>query len=262
MRSWICRCKHCGKEYSYQASGEGCNNKLNNEEYCPECMKAILNALEKIPVRFEHRWHECERPDDKIIERLKELKKEDDEKIAKENEEFRQEQLNNPHSLFNHNFDGLDEPLTLPRFQKFEYFPDDIKTAAEFCYDWVRYSVSSPTDDLFDENARWMKVEEYDLVDKKFTGRRWYDKTRESYEPITVRHWMKIKPEDVEVRPLSPPCGNLLFMDILSHGEKKDESETTSEDATILDASSLIDEWRKRRLKNFWNISEDAFSRH
>ena len=63
-------------------------------------MKAILDALEKIPVRFEHRWKKIERPDDKIIERLKELKKEDDEKIAKENEEFRQEQLNNPHLLF------------------------------------------------------------------------------------------------------------------------------------------------------------------
>jgi len=68
--------------------------------------------------------------------------------------DFRQEQLINHHSLFNQNFAGLDEPLTLPRFQRFEYFPDDIKTAAEFCYDWVRYIVFSPTDDLFDENAR------------------------------------------------------------------------------------------------------------
>lgn len=256
MRTWTCRCKHCGKEYSYQASGEGCHSKLNNEDYCPECMKAILDALDKIPVRFEHRWHKCDRPDDKIIERLKELKKEDDEKIAKANEEFRQEQLKNPYSLFNQNFAGLDEPLTLPRFQKFEYFPDDIKTAAEFCYDWVRYSVSSPTDDLFDENARWMKVEEYDLVDKKFTGRRWHDKTRETYEPITVGHYKKIKPEDIKVQPLPPPCGKLFFMDILPPGEKKDESETTSEDTTTLDASSLIDEWKKRCLKNPMNLTE------
>jgi hypothetical protein len=45
-------------------------------------------------------------------------------------------------------------------------------------------------------------------------------------------------------------------MDILPLGEKKDESETTSEDTTTLDASSLIDEWKKRCLKNPLNLPE------
>ena len=233
MKTWICRCKHCGKEYSYQASGEGCNNKLNNEDYCPECMKAILDALEKIPVRFEHRWKKIERPSEEIVNRFKKLKKEKDEAYKK------------TESSGGFSF--------CP--QKVQFFDDNIVSAAEFCDEWNRYSVESPSEDLFDENAIWHKVEEYDLIDKKFTGRRWCDKARETYDPITVRHW--IKSDDVEVRPLSPICGNLLFMDILSPGEKKDESE---EDATILDASSLIDEWKKKHLKNPLNLSADIFS--
>ena len=103
-----------------------------------------------------------------------------------------------------------------------------------------------------------MKVEEYDLVDKKFTGRRWCDKTRETYEPITVGHYKKIKPEDIEVRPLPPPCGKLFFMDILPPGEKKDESKTTSEET--LDASSLMDKWKNWGLKKSLNLSEDISS--
>ena len=191
MKTWICRCKHCGKEYSYQASGEGCNNKLNNEDYCPECMKAILDALDKIPVRFEHRWKKIERPSEEIVNRFKKLKKEKDEAYKK------------TESSGGFSF--------CP--QKVQFFDDNIVSAAEFCDEWNRYSVESPSEDLFDENAIWHKVEEYDLIEKRFTGHRWTDKTRECYEKICVRHYLNLYPDDVPERPLDEPKASLLFMD-------------------------------------------------
>ena len=46
------------------------------------------------------------------------------------------------------------------------------------------------------------KVEEYDLIEKCFTGHRWADKTRECYEKICVRHYLNLYPDDVPERPL------------------------------------------------------------
>lgn len=52
MTHEIVRCKHCGTEYSHQMSGYGCFDSLNNKEYCPNCMKAINDALSKIYVKY------------------------------------------------------------------------------------------------------------------------------------------------------------------------------------------------------------------
>lgn len=52
MIHYIQQCKHCGARYTYQASGQGCFDKYNNREYCPDCYKAILDALAKIPVKY------------------------------------------------------------------------------------------------------------------------------------------------------------------------------------------------------------------
>ena len=45
------RCQHCGSEYEYQAYGCGCRSQNNDKDYCPECMKIILEALNKQPVK-------------------------------------------------------------------------------------------------------------------------------------------------------------------------------------------------------------------
>ena len=45
------RCRHCGSEYEYQSSGYDCNNPYNDKDYCPECMKIILEVLNKQPVK-------------------------------------------------------------------------------------------------------------------------------------------------------------------------------------------------------------------
>ena len=54
------RCRHCGSEYEYQASGCGCRNPNNDKDYCPECMKIILEALNNQPVKFTKRYMEID----------------------------------------------------------------------------------------------------------------------------------------------------------------------------------------------------------
>lgn len=50
------RCQHCKSQYSYQASGAGCGDPLNDDRYCPDCMAVINAALEKVPVKFKAEW--------------------------------------------------------------------------------------------------------------------------------------------------------------------------------------------------------------
>ena len=50
MEHFICRCKHCGTQYTYCTYGndDGCT-----EEYCGTCAKAIYDALRQIPIKFQ-----------------------------------------------------------------------------------------------------------------------------------------------------------------------------------------------------------------
>lgn len=50
------RCAHCGDQYTYQASGEGCGNKLNDGTWCSDCKHAVLQALAAVPRRYEQRF--------------------------------------------------------------------------------------------------------------------------------------------------------------------------------------------------------------
>jgi hypothetical protein len=36
----------------------GCNEKENNDLYCPDCMGVMVEALESVPVKFKKRWVE------------------------------------------------------------------------------------------------------------------------------------------------------------------------------------------------------------
>lgn len=50
------RCAHCAARYSYQASGYGCHDDLNDARYCPACMKVIVRALESVLPRSKRAW--------------------------------------------------------------------------------------------------------------------------------------------------------------------------------------------------------------
>jgi hypothetical protein len=197
MRTFICRCKHCGKEYHYQASGEGCHDRTNNRDYCPECMEAILEALDKIPKKYEVRFKKIERPEPEIIEKFKAL-------VDKENkydEEYEKQYGFKP-----------------PRALKVLMFPEWVKSAAEFSSNFVLYRVESPSDDLFDENAHWFRQEEYDILEHKFTDKLWKYSQDNYMCRYHVSHYLKS--QFVVQRNLSEPLGKLFFDDLLNSATK------------------------------------------
>lgn len=194
MRTCINRCKHCGKEYSYQASGEGCFDRLNNRDYCPDCWAAILAALEQIPVQYKKRLNEIERPADDILKKCRAAY----DKEKKYDEDYKK-QYGYP----------------APRAKQFLYFDDWVKSAAEFSVDFVLYRVESPSDDLFDENAKWFCQEEYDLINKQFTGKVWLTEYDNRYYQFSVGHWAK--PENLmTIERMDEPSGKLWFSDIVN----------------------------------------------
>lgn len=54
-------CKHCGTQYIFQGSGEGCFDQLCSDEYCKECNTAIKEALSKISIKNIKRYVKFDR---------------------------------------------------------------------------------------------------------------------------------------------------------------------------------------------------------
>lgn len=52
MKSQYRFCNHCGSEYLYYISGDGCLDELNDSVYCSDCKKEIIKILKKIPKKF------------------------------------------------------------------------------------------------------------------------------------------------------------------------------------------------------------------
>lgn len=84
MRLVIKQCKHCGTRYTYQASGDGCFDRYNNSEYCPDCYRVMMIALDKIPKKYHPQYKEIE-ADKTIIEALDRMKR-----------DYRKKSLDNP----------------------------------------------------------------------------------------------------------------------------------------------------------------------
>ena len=60
MRIGIVYCKNCGAKYNWQASGNywalDTPQEYNDSEYCPECKKAIIDALALIEKKSIIKW--------------------------------------------------------------------------------------------------------------------------------------------------------------------------------------------------------------
>ncbi len=192
MKTTIKRCAHCGQEYSYQMSGEGCNATLNNGKYCPDCMLAIIHALDKIPVRFEPRWNTLKTVEDSIKNDFKEL--------------------------YTKELEIKNDSFVLPRAHKLMYLPNDIVSAVEVNINFIKYLIISPTENLLDENAKWERYEEYNIVENKFTGKIWYSSSRSEYCPILVTHFTKFDP-NIEEKP-QPPVAKLFYIDPIFNDNK------------------------------------------
>ena len=52
MKEVFKRCVHCKSVYTYQMSGHG-DYTYNNDTYCSDCYKVILEALKSVDVKFE-----------------------------------------------------------------------------------------------------------------------------------------------------------------------------------------------------------------
>lgn len=51
------RCAHCHSSYIYHPSTYGCNEKpYNHHNYCAACYKVVLEALKKVPVKYEKKF--------------------------------------------------------------------------------------------------------------------------------------------------------------------------------------------------------------
>jgi len=52
------RCLHCKSPYTFYPSfyGEDERRHLNNQYYCPDCYKVVLEALAQIPVKYEKKF--------------------------------------------------------------------------------------------------------------------------------------------------------------------------------------------------------------
>lgn len=61
MTHLIKYCKHCGEQYTFQGSGEGCFDQLCSETHCEECNLAIKEVLSKIPIKNVKRYVEFDK---------------------------------------------------------------------------------------------------------------------------------------------------------------------------------------------------------
>lgn len=50
------RCRKCKTRYMYQGSGHGCDDPLNDDRYCPECMVLINEALKDVTEKFRPKF--------------------------------------------------------------------------------------------------------------------------------------------------------------------------------------------------------------
>lgn len=180
MQSYIIRCKHCQKEYSTSEDGA-------SMEYCPECQRAIDNALSKIPVKFKEKQIEIFEP---MLFPLFD-------RIRKENEEKQKNgEIGWPGVI------GLSGPFD--GYDNMDVFIHNRKKYA------VKYNDETPED-------RHIYVSMvYDILNEKFTNQPWGYDTGNEY--VHYRNVMKDMTETLFVNqiPMESPRRDLFFVDALS----------------------------------------------
>lgn len=160
------RCKHCGKEYEYYASGV-CS-EYNNDTYCNDCYKTMMDSLRKIPRKYAPRYNVLPDRLKNVItyDKLKELKK-----------EFIDEHLDTKF------------PITLKCFPKCYSCENENSQPTEYCEEYIYNGIDIIVyfNDLEDDNKLIKVKSEYDIENKKFTGKIWntYDK-KNRYIPLSI----------------------------------------------------------------------------
>lgn len=158
------RCRHCGSEYEYQASGCGCRSPNNDKDYCPECMKIILEVLNKQPVKFTKRYMEIDNKS--LIDELLKVKE----------------------SVISKKKSGIMWPgvilITTPELSVLDY--DNIEL---YEYQSKSYALchNNNCDDL-----HLFVLQEYDLINNEFTKKYWNNKYGDKYESYALgSNWIR-----------------------------------------------------------------------
>lgn len=199
MRTTISRCIHCGKTYTYQLSGYPQLNEYNDEHYCPECKKAIMEALSKIPKKFDRKWRSLkdEEVSDELLSDMNKLLDDWDEANR------------NPNCML------FPEPVKVVACRN-----DDYDHTREFRVEGTMYCADFNGDRLTREDGFAIRVEdEYNLIEKKYTGAHWdytpNDRSRDRTIIVSGPGPKMFKQlAETPSKDMVAPCGLLPFMDI------------------------------------------------
>lgn len=199
MRTTISRCIHCGTTYTYQLSGYPQLNEYNDEHYCPECKKAIVEALSKIPKKFDRKWRTLKEEEvtDELLSCMNRMLEEYDEANR------------NPNS-------GLfPEPIKIVACRN-----DDYEHTREFRVEGTMYCADFNGERMSREGGFAIRVEdEYDLTEKKYTGSHWdytpNDHTRDRAIVVSGPGPKTFKQltENLPSKDIDAPCGRFPYMD-------------------------------------------------
>ena len=186
MEHFTLRCKHCGIEYTYCTYGneDGCSL-----DYCSECQKVIDDALSKIPIKYIPKIKNYE--EDLDFNRINCIFDEEKAKYQSENP------INISQLMGDMGYDIVEKCYI-------------DRVAFYRCYN-------------IGEKPCFKTTMEYDLVNKRFTGKCYRDHNNPMFGYRTVSQ-LKI-PKNIEQKPLSKPIGEIFYDDfewevILNNKEK------------------------------------------
>lgn len=195
MLTYSKHCKHCGNQYMYQASGNGCLNTYNDENYCPECKKAIIDTLNKIPIKFVEKWKKIN--DINYNEFLKPIKddylKNKEEKDKTFKEKYGVNSLANSFKIV-HSVDSSNNKVE-------EYYKD-------WCYYHVEWDEKNP------DNKTIYCMYEFNVLDYTYNDK-WYYDIKEKYIPCSCMSLTKF--EDISVKPMSQPSFIPLYLELTQY---------------------------------------------
>lgn len=159
----LARCRQCGAEYQYSAFGGIYYGVAAHYGFCHECARKVEDTLAGIPKRYESVKSEIYHLPEGFREKVQELH-------------------DNPPKK-------SESPWETGDFRSFSVvtLPDGYTFSCSVVYQGCRYIVESKSEDnIFDEDTKVYAILEYDLIEKKTTGKPWLEK--EDSEGDYIKH--------------------------------------------------------------------------
>ena len=183
----LARCRQCGAEYRVSVF-EGFYFGSANYGLCPECSEKVAEVLRSIPKRYESRKTEITDLPEGFKEKVQEL---------------HDSPPKNTDSLWPTRFHDGD----LRTFSVVT-LPDGYTFSCSVVYQGCRYVIESRSEDnIFGEGTRVYAILEYDLIEKRTTGKPWLEKedTEGDYFKHAVCRWSNTVSHETAGAPGSSP---------------------------------------------------------